>query len=136
MDCDFTTEELRKLDPFVVTLFHFYCGLRRYHHVWIFQTLTIQVVTLFHFYCGLRHTLSALPISKELTVVTLFHFYCGLRPFFHKCTALPFCVVTLFHFYCGLRHANSYNGTKCKQRSNPFPFLLWIATAFCLGHAG
>ena len=38
-------------------------------------------------------------------------------------------VVTLFHFYCGLRLdidlADAFDMCTC---SNPFPFLLWIAT--------
>ena len=38
-------------------------------------------------------------------------------------------VVTLFHFYCGLRHYHLCQiEIQYKTCSNPFPFLLWIAT--------
>ena len=38
------------------------------------------VVTLFHFYCGLRQSYEE-PFEFDFAVVTLFHFYCGLRLF-------------------------------------------------------
>ena len=65
---------------------------------------TNTVVTLFHFYCGLRLTVEIRAIKHVHLVVTLFHFYCGLRqlqPIQQRRTTLR--VVTLFHFYCGLR---------------------------------
>ena len=37
-------------------------------------------------------------------------------------------VVTLFHFYCGLRRDYVLGVANGKVGSNPFPFLLWIAT--------
>ena len=141
----------------VVTLFHFYCGLRQQIPIIIVDDASIAVVTLFHFYCGLRQirhswkgtwSICSNPfpfllwiatkfMTKHtrfwLTVVTLFHFYCGLRQFFQFYTFLRhFLVVTLFHFYCGLRRINYKNFYTCRSRSNPFPFLLWIATLSCV----
>ena len=64
------------------------------------------------------------------SVVTLFHFYCGLRQQRIKLEgeALAAFVVTLFHFYCGLRLFCFIFMLGEYHCSNPFPFLLWIAT--------
>ncbi len=43
----------------------------------------------------------------------------------------PLPVVTLVHFYCGLRLALLLQAPTLPVRSNPCPFLLWIATIFC-----
>ncbi len=88
------------------------------------------VVTLVHFYCGLRQAV-ALPLSgQKVRVVTLVHFYCGLRlyPLFIK-KLPPLIVVTLVHFYCGLRREQAATVKENKASSNPCPFLLWIATS-------
>ena len=48
----------------------------------------------------------------------------------HKVTCIT--VVTLFHFYCGLRLSSSCLSLRLlslRLCSNPFPFLLWIATS-------
>ena len=63
----------------VVTLFHFYCGLRQQRIKLEGEALAAFVVTLFHFYCGLRLSLFRLAGTCIVRVVTLFHFYCGLR---------------------------------------------------------
>ena len=110
----------------VVTLFHFYCGLRPLS---LFETYFSynRVVTLFHFYCGLRQDIT-LPLNTIIMVVTLFHFYCGLRQTILALGLVAHLVVTLFHFYCGLRLRSDWRYTELHCRSNPFPFLLWIAT--------
>ena len=92
---------------------------------------TSSVVTLFHFYCGLRqfdfvHRMFALfgsnPFPFLLWIATLFS---------HKLCHSFVIVVTLFHFYCGLRLPVGTPSSKiCDWSSNPFPFLLWIATSY------
>ncbi len=92
----------------------------------IFQA---YVVTLFHFYCGLRRELSELgkfkfersnPFPFLLWIATVAYIVVGFFYFF---------VVTLFHFYCGLRPpAPTFPLDNMQLCSNPFPFLLWIAT--------
>ena len=74
-------------------------------------------------------SLPALLLASKILVVTLVHFYCGLRhcynlsthnPFVHRSNPCPFLlwIATL----------NVLNVNVHRFGSNPCPFLLWIAT--------
>ncbi len=138
----------------VVTLFHFYCGLRQCK-CWVSSSVRSASSNPFPFLLWIATlAIGVLLITLKL-VVTLFHFYCGLRQnsvlplvvFILGSNPFPFLlwiatagvsqmiqpnkkVVTLFHFYCGLRlFIWAYSSARWLWCSNPFPFLLWIATS-------
>ena len=134
----------------VVTLFHFYCGLRPNVEfraiVYVFCSnpfpFLLWIATCKPFKGFVSNTCSnpfpfllwiatltlLLYSGRTTIVVTLFHFYCGLRQHAHKCYCDMQFVVTLFHFYCGLRLLRPSEILLFPPSSNPFPFLLWIAT--------
>ena len=113
--------------PRVVTLFHFYCGLRLRSSLRLGQQrpkgsnpfpFLLWIATAY-FFVGNFYVIRSNPFPFLLWIAT------NLLKSGYQCLIA---VVTLFHFYCGLR-LDSLN-RKCFKtfRSNPFPFLLWIAT--------
>ena len=85
------------------------------------------VVTLIHFYCGLRRD-EHVKTERSLTGSNPYPFLLWIATASASFILLMFMVVTLIHFYCGLRLYSVFFVFALIAGSNPYPFLLWIAT--------
>ncbi len=104
MDCDINEYlDGTKEGNCVVTLVHFYCGLRLGKPKERDEKLSI-VVTLVHFYCGLRPLVLFMILIASYTSSNPCPFLLWIATVLGLCTHTQLIVVvTLVHFYCGLR---------------------------------
>ena len=119
----------------VVTLVHFYCGLRQYLRWHLFAErarsnpcpFLLWIATWLSGPCKSHWSIGSNPCPFLLWIAT-YNFPQQLHQLF-------FMVVTLVHFYCGLRlFILFFSDLFVSLCSNPCPFLLWIATR--LHHTG